>query len=97
MSDEITPPSGYEPPTGPPISDDDADALLRGAARPGHEDLARTVAALRSVPQPPVGVGPELDLFFVQPVFHLRRQACQNLAHESTVTCAIADEDLHRV
>ena len=67
MSDEITPPSGYEPPTGPPISDDDADALLRGAARPGHEDLARTIAALRSVPQPPVGVGPELGEFVAAP------------------------------
>ena len=52
MSDAINPPSGFEPPQGPPISDDDADAILGGSSRPGHEDLAQVIADLRSVPQP---------------------------------------------
>lgn len=63
MTDDITPPLGFEPPSGPPISDDDAEALLGGIARPGHEDLERTIAGLRSVPRLPVGVGPELGEF----------------------------------
>ncbi len=67
MSDEITPPNGFEPPSGPPISDDDAEALLRGSARPGHEDLAQAIADLRGVPRPPVGVGPELGEFVASP------------------------------
>ena len=67
MSDEITPPNGFQPPTGPPISDDDAEALLRGSARAGHEDLAQAIADLRSVPQPPVSVGPELGEFVATP------------------------------
>ena len=67
MSDAINPPSGFEPPQGPPISDDDADAILGGSSRPGHEDLAQVIADLRSVPQPPVGVGPELGEFVATP------------------------------
>lgn len=67
MSEEITPPNGFEPPSGPPISDEDAEAILRGAARPGHEDLTQAIADLRTVPQPPVGVGPQLGEFVAAP------------------------------
>ncbi|MEM7286974.1 MAG: hypothetical protein AAF480_11530, partial [Actinomycetota bacterium] len=67
MSDAINPPNGFEPPTHPPLSDDDADALLRGDARPGHEDIAQAIADLRSVPRPPAGVGPELGEFVATP------------------------------
>ena len=67
MPDPITPPSGFEPPQAPPISDDDADALLRGSPRPGHDDIAQVIADLRRTPQPAATIGVELGEFVASP------------------------------